>query len=614
MSFLLRAVTFGDTICCRRTKVNRKLSCHPQPADDSVLCLESRRVMSGSAQFLCRAAGVARSLSSSAWAPQLSSRPSRSHARRLAQSSEVCPAKLRPYVRPSVRDDRQASSRLPVALRPLFKLGERQQLACFVDDCPVTPVISWTPLDDRPLNARVRTRDNLSLLTFEPVDMEHEGPLLCKVTCGEQHKQAKTHIRLYAFPSDPEIRGHDPVRAGEESTLTCQLRDLYPAESLTLDWLRGGQVVRSVPGEAGATSVQSAYTFTPQRAESGENLTCRATLDLHDLPPPERTRQTVTRLHVTSRFPTVAPVVTVLSDPGTVSSGSVLILSCSASGNPAPVLMWTFRPEDGGPLEVKGHSETLVLAAQAGEFRCEARNHEGKDSKAVRVRINASPSNTSMLVSPGRELMEGQRVTFTCRSHGAPPPVLVLSREGEELWRSDSTPWLTFSLSVRPDDAGQYRCDASNPLGTQRVTQNVTVAGPVHVCRSSSQEHDGGGYAIGGSVGGPERYSILPKRRLSPAGCCPRESSRRDAAPLRRRRLPIAQCDGARFGPLPGQRQQPLGPPSPSVPPQRDRARCSDSARSRRHPGACCRCTGPGPPQKVQKERVLPADVLHPCA
>ncbi|XP_061152424.1 vascular cell adhesion protein 1b isoform X1 [Syngnathus typhle] len=390
---------------------------------------------------------------------------------------------------------------------PLFKLGERQQLACSVDDCPVTPVISWTPLDDRPLNARVRTRDNLSLLTFEPVDMEHEGPLLCKVTCGEQHKQAKTHIRLYAFPSDPEIRGHDPIRAGEESTLTCQLRDLYPAESLTLDWLRGGQVVRSVPGEAGATSVQSAYTFTPQRAESGENVTCRATLDLHDLPPPERTRQTVTRLHVTSRFPTVAPVVTVLSDPGTVLSGSVLILSCSTSGNPAPVLMWTFRPEDGGPLEVKGHSETLVLAAQAGEFRCEARNHEGKDSKAVRVRINgemlpcacsctarkrswvsrrdcafglpaASPSNTSMLVSPGRELMEGQRVTFTCRSHGAPPPVLVLSREGVELWRSDSNPWLTFSLSVRPNDAGQYRCDASNSLGTQRVTQNVTVAAP----------------------------------------------------------------------------------------------------------------------------------------
>ncbi|XP_037105285.1 vascular cell adhesion protein 1b isoform X2 [Syngnathus acus] len=453
----------------------------------SLYCLESRRVMSGSAQFLCRAAGGARSLSFSAWAPQLSSRPSRSHARRLAQSSEVCSAKLRPSVMTArlrlvclLLSGVLAWHRCGVSLRvdlspsgPLFKLGERQQLACSVDDCPVTPVISWTPLDDRPLNARVRTRDNLSLLTFEPVDMEHEGPLLCKVTCGEQHKQAKTHIRLYAFPSDPEIRGHDPVRAGEESTLTCQLRDLYPAERLTLDWLRGGQVVRSVPGEAGATSVQSAYTFTPQRAESGENLTCRATLDLHDLPPPERTRQTVTRLHVT-----FAPVVTVLSDPGTVSSGSVLILSCSASGNPAPVLMWTFRPEDGGPLEVKGHSETLVLAAQAGEFRCEARNHEGKDSKAVRVRINASPSNTSMFVSPGRELMEGQRVTFTCRSHGAPPPVLVLSREGVELWRSDSTPWLTFSLSVRPDDAGQYRCDASNPLGTQRVTQNVTVAAP----------------------------------------------------------------------------------------------------------------------------------------
>lgn len=224
---------------------------------------------------------------------------------------------------------------------PLFKLGERQQLLCSVGDCPAAPVISWTPLGDRPLNAAgVRTRDRLSVLTFDPVEMEHEGPLLCRVTCGEQRKYAKTHIRLYgqltrlhahtlthkraatglfgpsckracdviasprcgpAFPSDPEIRGQRPVRAGEESTLTCEVRDLYPAEALTLDWLRGGQVVRSVAGEAGAGAVRAAYTFSPGRGPAGENLTCRATLDLHDLPPEERTRQTVARLHVTCK-------------------------------------------------------------------------------------------------------------------------------------------------------------------------------------------------------------------------------------------------------------------------------------------------------------------------
>lgn len=81
-------------------------------------------------------------------------------------------------------------------------------------------------------------------------------------------------------------------------------------------------------------------------------------------------------------------MVTALSDPGAVMSGSVLVLRCSASGNPPPVLTWTFRPEGGGSAQVKGHGEELALAAQAGEFRCEARNREGRHSEAVRVRVN----------------------------------------------------------------------------------------------------------------------------------------------------------------------------------------------------------------------------------
>ncbi|XP_077390305.1 vascular cell adhesion protein 1b isoform X3 [Festucalex cinctus] len=334
----------------------------------------------------------------------------------------------------------------------LLKLGERAQLSCDVRDCPAAPVIAWTPLGDRPLGAGVRTRDRLSLLTFDPVEMMHEGPLLCQVTCGGQRKHAKTDIRVYAFPRDPEIGGHDPVGEGEEATWTCRVRDLYPAEMLTLDWLRGGQVVRSVAGEAGAASVQSAYTFTPGRAESGDNLTCRATLDLRQLDPSERRRQTVARLDVA-----FAPAVTSLSEP---------------------LLTWTFTPEGGGPPQVKGQGEELTLAAQAGDFRCEARNRRGTHSKVVRVRLHAAPVNTSLQVSPSQQVAEGQRVTFTCRAAGDPPPKLLLSRQGAELCRSDSAPRLTFSLSVRPEDSARYRCDATNAFGTQHVTRKLTVAAP----------------------------------------------------------------------------------------------------------------------------------------
>ncbi|XP_057698292.1 vascular cell adhesion protein 1b [Corythoichthys intestinalis] len=361
--------------------------------------------------------------------------------------------------------------------RPLFKLGQLGQLSCSVADCPVTPSVSWTAPDDRPLRGRVRAQDRLSLLTFDPVEREHEGPLRCRVTCGKESKHAKTHVGIYAFPLDPVVQGGDPVREREEVTLTCRVDDVYPTEMLTLDWLRGDQVLSSIAGEAGVQSVRLEYRFVPRREDSGQNLTCRATLNLPDLDPAERTRQSHAHIHVT--FP---PKITSLSAPESAMSGSVLVLRCSASGDPPPNLTWTFRPESGGPSEVKGHGEELSLTARAGEYRCEARNRLGNHSEAARIQVNAPPTNTSLLALPGQEVTEGQRVIFTCRSKGNPPPRLVFSREGAELHSSDSTPSVTYSLTARPQDSGLYRCDATNAFGSQRVERYVTVAAhPLHV-------------------------------------------------------------------------------------------------------------------------------------
>ncbi|XP_069375597.1 vascular cell adhesion protein 1b isoform X2 [Paralichthys olivaceus] len=402
--------------------------------------------------------------------------------------------------------------------QPLFRLAERQQLVCSVQDCPMMPSISWSLPGDRPLTASVTTNSSCSVVTFDPVMMEHEGALLCRVNCGEDRKQILTNVHVYSLPSAPLIQGQDHLRLGVESTLTCQVSDLYPSELLNLTWFNGDRVMQSVVGEHGSSSVSSEYRFTPQDQDSGANISCRATLNLLTLPPEIRTRETTIHLNLL-----YAPVVTSISDPLLVMVNSSLTVSCSAVGNPEPTITWSFRTTDGRSL-LRGRGHQLVVTSvslfDAGRYECEARNNEGSQTAAVDVTVHAPPTNTSISVSPGEDVVEGQQVNITCRSDGAPPTSLVLRRDGAVLQSiypdSSSSLFLSLSMSLLQDSA-HYECEASNKYGAQQVSSSVRVkAHPlqVEVSRQVSAAERGSDLLVSCRASGCLRPPTLTWKRV----------------------------------------------------------------------------------------------------
>uniref|UniRef100_A0A672G2P4 Ig-like domain-containing protein n=1 Tax=Salarias fasciatus TaxID=181472 RepID=A0A672G2P4_SALFA len=90
----------------------------------------------------------------------------------------------------------------------------------------------------------------------------------------------------------------------------------------------------------------------------------------------------------------------------------------------------------------------------------------------------------SLLLLPGPDVLEGGHVTLSCQSDGAPPPTLVLRREGAELQRagpapSSSSSVLTFNLSSAAlEDSAHYSCEAANQHGSKMAAVTLRVKAP----------------------------------------------------------------------------------------------------------------------------------------
>ncbi|XP_019911974.3 neuronal cell adhesion molecule a isoform X4 [Esox lucius] len=168
-----------------------------------------------------------------------------------------------------------------------------------------------------------------------------------------------------------------------------------------------------------------------------------------------------------------------------VLRGGVLELECIAEGLPTPDISW--RKESGdlpsGRTSFHNFQKTLkivdVTEADAGDYRCTAKNSLGAGHHIIKVNVKAAP----YWISAPRNLILAPKETgiLTCRVGGDPKPTITWSVNGVAIENSpkdvnrkveDDTVILN---DVQTGSSAVYQCNASNEFGYLLANAFVNV-------------------------------------------------------------------------------------------------------------------------------------------
>ncbi|KAK6302316.1 hypothetical protein J4Q44_G00266710 [Coregonus suidteri] len=357
---------------------------------------------------------------------------------------------------------------------PMARVGDSLVLTCNASGCADAVTFTWGTLLDQPLYGKTETNGPVSLQIFNPVGVRHINKVVCKATCRTKGEKAQTstEVKVYAFPKDPTISRTDLLTEGQESNLTCTVPDVYPADRLIIEWLLGDVLLKQ-DEHLEVQTATSVFEYRPTAQNNGQNVTCRATLDIEI---DQRTRETVASMTVQ-----YSPRNISISENTQVNIGDSFTLTCRAEGNPEPSVLWRRLDQDGHSV-VAGKGATLLVEeatwSHGGEYECMAHNVIGNRTAHMTVNVQGPPEKPVLYLSPSGELKAGDSVTIICQSESGPQGRVALRQvtgsQGAELQSNQGHTSITVqSLTAR--DSGLYECQATNPYGKHTSSINVTV-------------------------------------------------------------------------------------------------------------------------------------------
>ncbi|XP_065143009.1 neural cell adhesion molecule 1a isoform X3 [Paramisgurnus dabryanus] len=367
-----------------------------------------------------------------------------------------------------------------------FKEGDDADIICDIISSP-PPTVIWKYKKmriqpEKDVRFKVLSNNHLQIRGIKKTD---EGDYTCE---GRIMARGEIDFRVIKVTVNvlPSVRTrytelNATADIGQAVTLGCYA-DGYPEPTVT--WMRANIVLES--GEK--------YSLN----EDGSELTIKDVkkVDEGDYQCIARNKAGEKREEVSlSVF--VQPRITFLENQTASELEEKITLTCEATGDPTPKIIWSFgrrifteneqaswtRPEkhkslDGNVIvrsDARVSSLTLkyVQFTDAGQYLCTARNSIGQDIQSMYLEVRYAPK----IQGPSAVFTwEGNPANITCEALAHPSASVLWFRDGQQLPNTNTTnvkiyntPSISF-LEVTPEsqnDFGSYNCTATNAIGTE---------------------------------------------------------------------------------------------------------------------------------------------------
>ncbi|XP_076836883.1 neural cell adhesion molecule 1a isoform X9 [Brachyhypopomus gauderio] len=367
-----------------------------------------------------------------------------------------------------------------------FNEGDDAEIVCDVISSP-PPTIIWkyqkTPIQlEKDVRFKVLSNNHLQIRGVKKTD---EGEYTCE---GRNRARGEIDFRFIKVIVNvlPSIRTryvelNATADIGHAVTLACYV-DGYPEPTVT--WARNNIVLEG----------DEKYSLN----EDGSELTIKDVkkVDEGDYVCIARNKAGEKQEEISLNV-FVQPKITFLENQTTSELEEQITLTCEATGDPTPSIVWSFgrrvfsegeqaswtRPEKhkslDGNVVVRSHARVSSLTLKyvqftdAGQYLCTARNSIGQDIQSMYLEVRYAPKIQGAVTV---YTWENNPANITCDVLAHPSAGVMWFRDGQHLPGVNTTnlkiyytPTSSY-LEVTPEsqsDFGSYNCTATNIIGSE---------------------------------------------------------------------------------------------------------------------------------------------------